>query len=247
MSLCNDVAITFFLEKELKAVPETARGALLDLGCGAQPYRRLYQHYFRQTVTGDHTVRSKIDAQLDIHALPFEDEAFDAVILSEVIEHVVNPMQALLEIQRVLKKGGLLFLTWPFMHPLHELPHDYARYTEFGMNHLLQKSGFQLETLTRRGDFITLGLAMIEQCLFNLLEALIRLPVAGRLFGWMKPIAQRIALRFWRIYLTMFGKSEWLHPEGAGDRLKGPLDHLGLWTMGYCSRGRKIWSERPCA
>src|SRR5574339_822128 len=152
MSLCNDVAITLFLEKELKVVPDAARGTLLDLGCGAQPYRPLYRRYFRRTVTGDHMVRSKIDAQLDILALPFDDNAFDAVILSEVIEHVADPMRALSEIQRVLKKGGLLFLTWPFIHPLHELPYDYARYTEFGMHQLLRKSGFRLETLTRRGD-----------------------------------------------------------------------------------------------
>jgi SAM-dependent methyltransferase len=248
MSLCNDVAITAFLGNELKAVPEASRGALLDLGCGTQPYRHLYEHRFRQIVTGDHTVRSKIDVQLDIHDLPFEDEAFDAVILAEVIEHVSDPLKALLEVQRVLKKNGLLFLTWPLIHPLHELPNDYARYTEFGMNRLLKISGFQLETLTRRGDLIAVGIAMMEQCIFNLLEALSRIPGVGRvLFGWTAPLGREIAVQFWRTYLASVGRSTWFNPRVAGDRLKGPLAHLGLWTMGYCSRGRKIRSEERCA
>jgi len=247
MSLCNDVAISVFLAKELSEVPDGSRGALLDLGCGTQPYRPLYQHRFRQTVTGDHTVRSRVDVQLDIHDLPFADEAFDAVILSEVIEHVTDPLRGLLEIQRVLKRDGLIFLTWPFIYPLHELPNDYVRYTEFGMNRLLAKSGFQLETLTRRGDFIAVGLAMAEQCLFNLLEALGRIPVVGRaIFRWTKPIGRGIALGFWRVYLASFGTSSWTNPRSAGDGLKGPLAHLGQWTMGYCSRGRKIRNEGQC-
>lgn len=247
MSLCNDVAITMFLKEQLRLVPDSARGALLDLGCGGQPYRHLYRALFKQSVAGDYCVRSRIDARLNICALPFRSEVFDAVILSEVIEHVDDPVQALSEVRRVLKKGGLLFLTWPFMHPLHELPHDYTRYTEFGMSRLLDKTGFELETLSRRGDLMGLGLAVAEQCAFNALEALVRLPLIGRrCFGWMKPLGYEIAVRFWRAYLGSIGRLRRFHPEAVGERLKGPVNHLGLWTLGYCARGRKVRGGPSC-
>lgn len=248
MSLCNDVAITMFLEEQLRIVPDTARGVLLDLGCGTQPYRSLYHNLFKQTVAGDYCVRSRIDTRLDICSLPFMDEVFDAVILSEVIEHIDDPVRALSEVSRVLKKGGLIFLTWPFMHPLHEMPHDYARYTEFGMNRLLRKTGFQLEVLARRGDVITLGLAVVEQCAFNVMEALVRLPLFGAvLFGWMKPLTHRTASTLWRIYLSSIGRLRRFHPEATGEQLKGPINHLTLWTLGYCARGKKVGGGQPCA
>jgi len=64
---------------------------------------------------------------------------FDYVILSEVLEHFHNPATAIRNCRRLLKKGGILLITTPFVFPIHERPVDYYRYTKFGLMHLLSE------------------------------------------------------------------------------------------------------------
>ncbi len=66
----------------------------------------------------------------DLLAMPFDDEAFDCIILTEVLEHCVNPFVAVKEVYRVLKKAGLLLVTSPFFWPWHGTQ-DYADYWRF--------------------------------------------------------------------------------------------------------------------
>ena len=51
--------------------------------------------------------------EVDIHKLPYQDESFDLVIHSDTLEHVINPVHALVECRRVLKPGGALCFTVP--------------------------------------------------------------------------------------------------------------------------------------
>jgi SAM-dependent methyltransferase len=74
-------------------------------------------------------------------ALPFSDASFDTVLLLEVLEHMRDARAALGEIARVLKPGGQLLLSVPFLYPLHDAPHDYRRYTSCGLVAALQRAG----------------------------------------------------------------------------------------------------------
>ena len=74
--------------------------------------------------------------------IPFSDGEFDYVFSTEVMEHVPEPKEFLNEIYRVLKPGGILIMTVPFMQPLHEEPYDFYRYTKYGLKHLLDNTGF---------------------------------------------------------------------------------------------------------
>jgi SAM-dependent methyltransferase len=74
----------------------------------------------------------------DVCRTPFPDECFDIVCLMEVLEHVYDPPQALVEIYRVLKPGGVLIFSVPFVFPLHDLPFDYFRFTKHGIELLLR-------------------------------------------------------------------------------------------------------------
>ncbi|HRR34277.1 MAG TPA: methyltransferase domain-containing protein [Kiritimatiellia bacterium] len=76
---------------------------------------------------------------------PFSDETFDGVVGSQVLEHVFNPSVFLSEVARVLKSHGHLLLTVPFVWDEHEQPYDYARYSSFGLKHLLEEHGLQVE------------------------------------------------------------------------------------------------------
>ena len=74
----------------------------------------------------------------DVCDMPFPDNNFDSVFLMEVLEHVHSPHKAISEIYRVLKPGGILVFSVPFIFPIHDRPYDYFRYTKYGIEMLLR-------------------------------------------------------------------------------------------------------------
>jgi SAM-dependent methyltransferase len=66
------------------------------------------------------------------------DQKLDCIVLAEVLEHIPEPHQAINNINEMLNEGGKLILTTPFLYPLHDRPHDYFRYTKFGLAYLLR-------------------------------------------------------------------------------------------------------------
>lgn len=121
-------------------------GRLLDFGCGSKPYKALFtvSEYVGTDieVSGHDHRHEAIDVYYDGKTLPFADESFDSVFSSEVFEHVFNLSQILGELRRVLKPGGHMLFTVPFVWDEHEIPYDFARYTSFGLKHILQEKGF---------------------------------------------------------------------------------------------------------
>jgi SAM-dependent methyltransferase len=121
-------------------------GKLLDFGCGSQPYRHLFQvdEYIGLDIeeSGHSNTYKKADYFYDGHTIPFGDRQFDSIFSSEVLEHVFNLEHILTELHRVLKDEGQLLITVPFVWDEHEIPYDFARYTSFGLTHLLKQHGF---------------------------------------------------------------------------------------------------------
>lgn len=74
----------------------------------------------------------------DAHALPIAAESLDGVIMVSVLEHLYDPVRAVEQVARVLKRGGVYFSYAPFYHPYHASPHDYFRFTQEGYRHLLR-------------------------------------------------------------------------------------------------------------
>lgn len=134
------------------ALPPGAR--VLDAGAGEAPYRPLFAHcdYVTQDWPGTvHQGAHGADVIADLHDLPLEDGSFDAVLCTEVLEHVAEPARVLDELARVLRPGGSVLITVPFVIGLHEEPHDHYRYTSHGLRGLLGRSGFtgiEVEPLT---------------------------------------------------------------------------------------------------
>lgn len=123
------------------------QGRVVDLGCGDAPYKDIILDVADEYIGVDweNTMhdQSKIDVFADLSKpLPFENNYADTVVSFEVLEHLPEPLFFLSECNRILRPSGQLFLTVPFMWHIHEEPHDYFRYTQHGLQYLLEKSGF---------------------------------------------------------------------------------------------------------
>ncbi len=123
-------------------------GKLLDFGCGSKPYKSLFQvdEYIGLDIkeSGHPKGDKKADIFYDGEKIPFPDSYFDSVFSSEVFEHVFNLSEILKEINRVLQIQGNLLITIPFAWFEHETPYDFARYTSYGIRHLLEDNGFEI-------------------------------------------------------------------------------------------------------
>ncbi len=140
----------FLVRKELydniNELSSHFRSKLLDLGCGTRPYEKLFinvSEYIGLEI--DKGIKNNYANFLyDGNKFPFKKGSFEGVFTSQVFEHVFDPENFLSEINRVLKKDGLLLLTVPFIWDEHEQPYDFARYSSFGIQYLLEKSGFEI-------------------------------------------------------------------------------------------------------
>lgn len=132
------------------AASELKAGAIiLDAGAGDGRYSIYFQnvHYESADICKLERPYHDITYVCDLSNIPVENERFDAIICTQVLEHVNEPSDVLNELNRVLKSGGKLYLTAPLFYPEHEVPYDFYRYTQFGFKYLLQKSKFEVEKI----------------------------------------------------------------------------------------------------
>jgi SAM-dependent methyltransferase len=99
---------------------------------------------------------SRLSAVGNLYALPFADGSFSAAISIVVLEHLADPATALREIRRVLRPGGRFLIAVPQFWELHQTPHDFYRYTRYGLEHLLLASGFRIVELQPTGGYFQL-------------------------------------------------------------------------------------------
>lgn len=129
-------------------VGANAYGKVLDIGC-ADRWIQLYLPKGCDYIaldyppTGGEMYGARPDVFGDAAKLPFADACIDTILLLEVMEHLRHPAQALSEIARVLKPGGQLLLTIPFLYPVHDAPHDYQRYTCYGLAREIEAAGLE--------------------------------------------------------------------------------------------------------
>jgi SAM-dependent methyltransferase len=122
-------------------------GTLLDIGCGYMPYRQLVlappsevRDYLGMDTAGNEY--QKPDITWDGRHIPLPSLSVDCAMATEILEHCPEPEWVLRETLRVLRPGGLLFLTVPFLWPLHSIPDDQYRFTPFALERHLRGAGF---------------------------------------------------------------------------------------------------------
>jgi ubiquinone/menaquinone biosynthesis C-methylase UbiE len=155
----HNFMIRIGLKRAIQSNSKHLSGKLLDFGCGTKPYKKLFKnvtHYVGVDLKIDreHQNQNFVDAFYDGKTIPFGDNEFDAVLSTEVLEHVFNIDAILSEIHRVLKKGGKALITTPFMWEEHEMPYDFARYTTPALVHLYKSKGFKIVHHQKNGNYI---------------------------------------------------------------------------------------------
>jgi SAM-dependent methyltransferase len=153
-----ETALDDAVEAFARNLPAGAR--VLDAGAGEGRYAGCFA---RQRYCGvDLAVGdagwdySRLDAIADLTALPFRDGAFDAALNIVTVEHLREPARALREIARTLGPGGVLLLAAPQEWEIHQAPHDYFRYTRYGLAYLLESAGMKVVEMRPAGGYFRL-------------------------------------------------------------------------------------------
>lgn len=198
------------------------RGRVLDVGCGDMPFRaelepRVMAYDGLDPFPRSTRVRYVADAQ-DMSVIA--DGAYDSVLCLEVLEHVPDPFQAMAEIGRILAPGGTLVLSVPHLSRLHDLPHDYFRYTRHGVERLLARGGLEPLEIRARGG------------LFSFLSHQLSTIALGLIWGI--PVVRELG---WHL-------NDWLLVRGAWwlDRI---TDREGYFALGYVAAARKPAEIQP--
>jgi SAM-dependent methyltransferase len=132
----------------IRSLIPTGISRVLDYGCGGSPYRPLFGNctYHRADLAGG----SDLDFEYGTEArLPREVGEYDCVLSTQVLEHVESPATYLQECYRVLKPGGHLLLTTHGLFEDHACPHDYWRWTAFGLRRLVEDTGLKVENVNK--------------------------------------------------------------------------------------------------
>ncbi len=145
-----------FIEKTAAALP--AGADVLDVGAGRGDFKQIFA---RQAYLGlDIYPYPEIDLAVDLTELsPFKEGSFDLVVLANVIEHVYEYRQLVNRCSGLLKPGGVLLITVPFLLKLHQEPVDYHRYTRYALSLLAAENQLRVEVL----EAYTNPLALLDE------------------------------------------------------------------------------------
>lgn len=156
-------------------------GTLVDIGCGRMPYRefllenpKITKYIGVDWPNSPYHAKTPPDIHWDGKTLPFAANEIDSCLATEVFEHLPNASEVAGEVHRILKPGGVFFMTVPFFWPFHEVPYDEYRYTPFSLSRILQEAGFDRENIHVKA---TGGwLATLAQVIAQVVEIEVRSP-----------------------------------------------------------------------
>lgn len=201
----------------IRVAEDYLKAKMIDLGCGHMTFKKELERIVGPYDTLDIEARiagvTYIGSMLDMHMIA--DEQYDSAITLAVLEHVPDPFQAVKEISRILKRQGTVVITVPHMSRLHEIPHDYFRFTEFGLKELLSKNGFEVVHMERSGTIISYLMHQVSTVLVGL--------------TWHIPVLKQICFFLNKILIVL--PVSWLDSR---------LARHSLMPMNYICVGRKM-------
>jgi SAM-dependent methyltransferase len=200
----------YLLKKQIAGLSNFIKGRVLDIGSGPNGGR--YKNLFSASdyITLDINPDYNPDIVGSAEKIPEQDNTFDSVVCFQVLDDLKNPAQAVKEISRVLKPGGYGLISVPQSNELHDEPHDYWRFTKYGIGALLLEAGLEIVKILPRGGFLALKAQMTIRYFIDLLS-LYKRSLLGRLLGPFFLIYGRMA-----IWLDAVDKSKANHKHTLG-------------------------------
>jgi len=205
-------------------------GCVLDYGSGDKPYEIYLRTFFKEYISADFKPsnefhREKPDVYInDKQETGIRNETCDCVFITEVLEHIYEPEKALRDIHRILKPGGAVIGSVPFIQNEHETPYDFHRYTSFSLERMLTKSGFKEVKIDYIGDLIGVSLVIISKYTNLIIK-----------------ILDKFHLSFFALPLKIFFKvPEYLYYFSYKRNIRlGKYDYFKSMPLGFTFFGRK--------
>lgn len=203
---------------------------IYDIGCGDKPFSDVLSGKVKEHIGVDiedgFYDKKHIDLIGSAYAVPVEDGVADVIISTQVIEHLERPQDALQEAARILKKDGLLLISFPFLYPIHADPQDFTRFTEFAMEGHLKKHGFSIVEQTRIGGFWYIAGIYLHMYLKTFDRSFLKK------FHIIRAVSYIV---LW--IMTQIHRLEGFIVRKAG---KNPQEFRRKWTVNYVLVARKI-------
>jgi SAM-dependent methyltransferase len=159
--------ITRYVESVAQKLPEGS--SILDAGAGESVYKRFFSHCDYKAIdlaVGDNRWNySNLDYVAPLDDMPIADNTFDAVLCTQVLEHLEWPRECVKEMYRVLKPGGKLYITAPMAQDEHQIPYDFFRYTSYGLKSICKNAGFKEVKTTPFGGIWVRWAQELTRCL----------------------------------------------------------------------------------
>ncbi len=155
----RETPITSDIYLQLRAISESikrnahyAKGVLVDIGAGNTPYKKHFEKKVNEYIKIDNFefVNGKPDIFGNALELPIKSNSVDTAFSSQVLEHVPEPQKMVDEIYRILRPQGICILSTHMANPLHGEPHDYFRFTKYGLKEIFKKFS-KIENIEENG------------------------------------------------------------------------------------------------
>ena len=151
-----------FLEQHLSHfATRNSNKLILDVGAGECQYAYLFNKknkYETCDLKDSFHTGVEYDIVSNIYEIPRKDSHYDVVLMLQVLEHIEEPVRALKEINRIMKEEGVLFLSVPQAAGDHFEPYHYFNYTQYGLDSVLKRAGFEIMSMDRlEGMFVYVG------------------------------------------------------------------------------------------
>ncbi len=150
-----------WLEHELRtfAASLSNNSLVLDAGAGDQRYRPLFRHCRYESADFEQIDKSYTASThvCDLASIPVDDDRYEAIVFTQVMEHLPEPVSVLRELLRVSQPGALLFCSVPMHYQEHEQPYDFFRYTQFGLRHVLESAGWDVGEVRQLDGYLSVA------------------------------------------------------------------------------------------
>jgi SAM-dependent methyltransferase len=213
------------LYRELRALAPAIQGRLLDVGCGRKPYRSWFS-----SVTAYVGLDVTADSEADVivkpgERWPFEDESFDVVISTQVLEHVDDFDNVRAEIGRVLRPGGQVVISVPFIYNEHGAPEDFRRFSVYGASNMFPTDWQVLRLARLGGAGSALGILLLNWIDISMSKS------------WLTKVVKAILLPVWVLFSGVINGVGSAF-DSFGDRSALYVNVLAIFAKPQGSTGR---------